>query len=153
MPFRLTNAPTMFQAYINRALTSLINIYYIIYLDDILIYSDLREEHVEHLRLVLERLRKYALYASRKKCKFFTDYLKFLRFIITIEGVSIDRSKLLIVEEQLIPKTLKEVQSFLGFANFYRRFIKRYLKVAGPLTTLTKGIKEGKGGSFKQSDN
>lgn len=72
MPFGLTNAPATFQAYINRALAGLVDIYYVVYLDDILIYSDSREQHVRDLRAVLARLRKFALYANRKKCNFFT---------------------------------------------------------------------------------
>jgi hypothetical protein len=111
----------------------------VVYLDDILIYSDTREEHTQHLRLVMERLRKYALYASRKKCEFYTYQLEFLGFIINDAGVSMDKRKLAAVKEWPTPTTLKEVQSFLRFANFYRRFIKNYSKIAAPLTAMTKG--------------
>jgi hypothetical protein len=73
IPFGLTNALATFQAYINKALTGYLNEFCVVYLDDILIYSKTTEEHARHLRFVIERLRKYALYADRKKCKFYTQ--------------------------------------------------------------------------------
>ena len=149
MPFGLTNAPATFQAYINKALAGMVDVSCVIYLDDILVYSDTREEHVRHLRAVLTALRKFALYASRKKCEFFADRLEFLRYIITADGVSMDRSKVSAIADWPAPKNLKEVQAFLGFANFYRRFVEHYSKRAAPLTSLSKGMKNGKGGSFR----
>ena len=89
------------------------------YLDNILIYSNSRKEHITHLRLVLDRLRKFALYRSRKKCKFYTDYLEFLGFIISATGVLMDRSKVAAIEEWPTLKNLQDVRGFLGFANFY----------------------------------
>ena len=142
MPFGLTNAPATFQAYINRALAGLFDVCCVVYLDDILIYSNTREQHAEHLRLVLERLRKYALYASLKKCEFFTHELEFLGFVVSAAGVTMDRRKVHAIETWPTPMTLKETQSFLGFANFYRRFIRHYSKIAAPLTALTKGNKD-----------
>ena len=152
MPFRLTNAPATFQAYINRALAGMVDVFCVIYLDDILIYSDSRAEHIRHLCAVLAALRKFALYASRKKCDFFADRLEFLGYIITSDGVSMDRSKVSAIADWPTPKNLKEVQAFLGFANFYCRFIKHYSKRAAPLTSLSKGMKNGKGGSFRWGD-
>jgi hypothetical protein len=99
MPFGLYNTPAMFQAYINRALAGLVDICCVVYLDDILIYSDTREQHVRDLRAVLERLRKFALYASFKKCKFFTDTVEFLGYTVSVAGVSIDKSRIATVEE------------------------------------------------------
>jgi hypothetical protein len=90
MLFGLTNAPATFQAYINRALIGLIDVYYVVYLDNILVYSLDRETHAESLRQVLERLRKYALFANRKKCSFFTTQVEFLGFIVSTDGVSMD---------------------------------------------------------------
>ena len=148
IPFSLTNAPATFQVYINRALAGLVDVYYVVYLDDILIYSNIRKEYTQYLRLIIERLKKYALYASRKKYEFYTYQLEFLGFIINGDGVLIDKRKLAVVKEQPILKTLKEVQSFLGFANFYQRFIKNYSKIASPFTSITKG----KGGPFNQGD-
>jgi hypothetical protein len=99
MPFTLYNTLAIFQAYINRALIGLVDICYIVYLDNILIYSDMREQHIQDLRIVLERLRKFALYISFKKYKFFTDTIEFLSYTISVVGVLIDKSRITIVEE------------------------------------------------------
>lgn len=144
MPFGLTNAPATFQAYINRALAGLVDHCCVVYLDDILVYSDSQADHVRHLREVLERLRKFALYASKKKCEFFIQEVEFLGFIVSTAGVSMDSRRVAAVEEWPTPKTFKDVQVFLGFTNFYRRFIQNYSKIIAPLTNLTKGAKNGK---------
>jgi hypothetical protein len=109
MPFGLCNVLATFQAYINRALVGLVNIYYVVYLDDILVYSDTREQYVRDLREVLERLRKFALYVSFKKCKFFTNTVEFLSYTVSVAGVSIDKSRIAIVEEWPRLKTFREV--------------------------------------------
>ena len=93
MPFSLTNAPTTFQAYIHRALAGLLDTIYIIYLNDILIFSETREQHADHVRIVLRRLREYRLYLNRKKCEFFTSQVSFLGYIISSAGVSMDASR------------------------------------------------------------
>ena len=93
MPFRLANAPATFQAYINKALIGYVNMFCVVYLDDILIYFMLLEEHQEHVRKVLERLRHYQLFVSLKKYKFATDRMEFLGFIISIKGVSMDQKR------------------------------------------------------------
>jgi hypothetical protein len=90
IPFRLINALATFQAYINKALTGYLDEFCVVYLDDILIYSKTTEEHARHLRLVMERLRKYALYANCKKCKFYTQSVQFLSFIVSNTSVTMD---------------------------------------------------------------
>lgn len=144
MPFGLANAPATFQAYINRALAGLVDITCVVYLDDILIYSEKTEEHEHHVRQVLERLRQFQLYANRKKCEFYTEQVEFLGFIVTTDGVQMDNRRIVAIQDWPVPKTYREVQVFLGFANFYRRFIHHYSQVAAPLTGLLKGSKEGK---------
>lgn len=144
MPFGLTNAPATFQAYISKALSGLVDVFCVVYLDDILIYSDSEEEHLQHLREVLERLRRFALYANLKKCKFFTQEVEFLGYIVSVAGVAMDQRRVDTIEEWLRPTSVKEIQIFLGFANFYRRFIRNYSKIVAPLTSLTKGMKAGK---------
>jgi hypothetical protein len=144
MPFGLTNAPATFQAYINRALAGLVDTCCVVYLDDILIYSDSHAEHVRHVREVLARLRKFALYANRKKCRFFATEVEFLGFIVSTEGVAMDKRRVATIEEWPTPTSVREVQTFLGFANFYRRFIRFYSKIVHALTSLTKGNKKGK---------
>jgi hypothetical protein len=109
MPFGLCNALATFQAYINCALVGLVDIYCIVYLDDILVYSDTCKQYVRDLREVLKRLRKFALYASFKKYKFFTDTMEFLGYTVSVAGVSIDKSRISIVEEWPRPKTFREV--------------------------------------------
>jgi hypothetical protein len=109
MPFGLYNTLATFQAYINRALAGLVDICYVVYLDDIIIYSDTREQHVRDLRAVLERLRKFTLYTSFKKCKFFTNTIEFLSYTMSVVGVSMDKSRIAIVEEWPRPKTIREV--------------------------------------------
>lgn len=144
MPFGLANAPATFQAYINRALAGLVDVTCVVYLDDILIYSADLAEHWEHVKQVLERLRQFALYASLKKCQFFTQKVEFLGFIVSTDGVAMDPERVATIREWPRPKSYREVQVFLGFANFYRRFIYGYSSIAAPLTGLLKGSKEGK---------
>lgn len=91
--FKLTNALATFQVYINKSLTGLINRFYIVYLNDILIYFDSKLEHLDYVKQVLKRLRRFDLYASLKKCEFFTTKVEFLSFIILINGVSIDKRR------------------------------------------------------------
>ena len=94
MPFRLTNAPVTFQGYINKALAGLVDVCCVVYLDNILIYSANEDDHVEHLKLVLERLQKFALYANEDKCEFFTDDVEYLGFRIGAEGVRMDPERI-----------------------------------------------------------
>jgi hypothetical protein len=134
MPFGLTNALATFQGYINRALGGLVNKCCVVYLDDILIFSNLREEHVRHVCEVLARLRKFALYGNLKKCSFFQERVAFLGFIVILNGVEMDPSRIDAVESWPTLRTYADIQQFLGFTNFYRRFIKDYSKIIKPLT-------------------
>jgi hypothetical protein len=93
MPFGLTNAPATFQGYINRALSGLVDVFCVVYLDDILIFSDNEEEHWKHVAHVLERLQRYRLYANLKKCQFAVNQVEFLGFIVSTDGVSMDPSR------------------------------------------------------------
>lgn len=137
MPFGLTNAPAVFQALINDVLRDMINRFVFVYLDDILIYSRNREEHVLHVRQVLERLLKNRLFVKAEKCEFHASTVSFLGYIISQGEVCMDPAKLSAVKDWPQPENRKELQRFLGFANFYRRFIRDYSKVAAPLTALT----------------
>lgn len=153
MPFGLTNAPATFQAYINQTLAGLMDTCCVVYLDDILIFSNSAEEHTQHLRAVLARLKKHALYANRKKCQFFATEVEFLGFIVSTEGVSMDPRRVATIAEWKAPASYHEVQVFLGFANFYRRFIKHYSKIAYGLTSMLKGSQNGKkSGSFELTE-
>jgi hypothetical protein len=136
MPFGLTNAPASFQQLMNEVLREFLDISVIVYLDDILIYSETREEHIRHITQVLERLRKHRLWAKAEKCRFFQNSVDFLGYIVSQDGVSMDPAKVKAILEWHSPKTIKDIQVFLGFANFYRRFIKGYSKITEPLTRL-----------------
>ena len=138
MPFGLTNAPATFQHLMNHIFHDLLDKCVIIYLDDILIYSPNDSEHRHHVKQVLERLRKNKLYAKHDKCEFHARQVEFLGFIVNPNGVSMDKTKVSAISDWPVPKNLKEVQSFLGFANFYRRFIDNYSSIASPLHSLTK---------------
>jgi hypothetical protein len=141
MPIGLTNAPATFQAYINRALSSLVDSICVVYLDDILIYSDSRESHLRHVREVLVRLCRFGLYANPKKCSFFASEMDFLGFIIGQDGIRIDPKRVETIANWPRPKSSYNVQVFLSFVNFYRRFIKGYSHIARPLNDLLKGSK------------
>jgi hypothetical protein len=109
MPFGLTNALATFQAYINRALAGLVDCFYVVYLDDILIYSNSREEHVQYLCEVLARLRKFGLYASRKKYDFFMTEVEFLSYIVSTVGVLMDTCRVATIQEWPVLKSFKDV--------------------------------------------
>jgi hypothetical protein len=138
VPFGLTNGPSTFQRYINTTLIDYLDQFCSAYIDDILIYSENLEEHREHVRKVLKRLSDAGLQPDIGKCEFHVTETKFLGFIIGTNGVAVDPQKVEIVKDWRTPASLKEVQSFLGFCNFYRKFILNYGRVALPLTNLTK---------------
>jgi len=144
MPFGLTNAPATFQAYINKALLGLVDVICIVYLDDILIFSKNEQDHERHLEEVLERLRRHALYANPKKCTFFTDEVEYLGFLIGKNGTRMDPSRVEAIAGWPVPKNFKELQIFLGFVNFYRRFIDGFAHISRPLSDLLKGSKDCK---------
>jgi hypothetical protein len=144
LPFGLSNAPATFQAYINQALVGLVDVTCVVYLDDILVFSEDPTEHTAAVHAVLERLRTYKLYANLKKCEFDTDTVEFLGFIVGPQGISMDPSRVETVRDWPEPTSFRDIQVFLGFTNFYRRFIHRYSKITYPLTEMLKGMESGK---------
>ena len=132
-----TNAPTTFQRLMNN-FSDLLDICILVYLDDILIYSDTLEEHHHHIREVLLRLQNNKLYARGDKCSFHEDTVEYLGFILLPNGLLMDPGKVSAILEWPEPRKVKDMQSFLGFANFYRRFISDYSKITVPLTRLTR---------------
>ena len=125
MPFGLTNAPATFQAYINEALKGLLDVTCVPYMDDICIYSDSVEEHAEHVREVLTRLRKAGLYVKLSKCEFDKQEIAFLGYVIGVHGVRMDDAKVKAITDWPVPQNFRDIQVFIRFANFYRRFILR----------------------------
>jgi hypothetical protein len=138
MPFGLTNAPSSFQEYINDALKEYLDDFVIAYLDDILIFSRTYEEHVQHVRKVMDKLKKHKIPLKLSKCEFHKNKIGFLGYIVSSEGLAPDPKKVQAIEEWPEPKTVKETQSFLGLINYYRKFILNFSKLAKPLTELTK---------------
>lgn len=137
MPFGLTNAPAVFQALINDVLRDFLDRFVFVYLDDILIFSKTLAEHHSHVRAVLQRLLENRLYAKAEKCEFHLTSVSFLGYILAGGQVKTDPAKVKAVTDWPVPSTRKQLQGFLGFANFYRRFIRNYSLVAAPLTRLT----------------
>lgn len=138
MPFGLTNAPATFQHFINDCLRDYLDVFCTAFLDDILIYSDTLEEHQSHVAKVLEALRQNGVLLKPEKCQFHTRSTSYLGLIVESGGIKMDPKKVEAVKNWSIPKNLKDVQAFLGFANFYRRFIRGFSELALPLTKLTR---------------
>jgi hypothetical protein len=138
MPFGLTNAPASFQRWMNEVLRDYLDVFCIAYLHDILIYSDNIEQHRQHVKMILERVEEVGLKLKASKCEFHTDRMEYLGYIILPSGIQMDLEKVRAVAEWREPTDMKGVQSFRGFANFYRRFIRDFSKITAPLTRLTR---------------
>ena len=123
MFFELINASTTFQIYVNKALKSLIDIVCVIYLNDILIFSKNRKSHVKNVTIVLRRLKKFRLYIKLKKCFFFVDVVKYLKFIVMRDDVTMNSRRIITIRNWFISRFFKNIQIFFEFTNFYRRFI------------------------------
>jgi hypothetical protein len=123
MPFGLTNAPATFQTFINNVVAPYLDRFCTAYLDDTLIYSDTLEEHQEHVNRVLEAFEKAGLHLKPEKCEFQCQEVKYLGVIISTEGIKMDPEKITAVQDWEAPRNLKDGRTFLGFANFYHRFV------------------------------
>ena len=134
----LTNGPATYQRYMNDVLFDYLDDFCMAYLDDILVYSEDPLEHYEHVKKVLHHLRDAGLQVDIKKSEFRTTRTKFLGFIVSTKGIEVDPEKIVVVRDWQAPSTVKGVQGFLGFCNFYRRFIREYGRIARPLTLLTR---------------
>jgi len=137
MPFGLTNAPVAFQRFMNDIFSDLLDVCVMIYLDDILIYSNNMSEHHWHVKEVLKHLHKAGLYAKAEKCKFHSKSVEYLGYILSPSGLTMSDDKIKIIQDWPEPKKVKDIQFFLGFANFYHQFIFNYLDIVILLTRLT----------------
>ena len=137
MPFGLTNAPAVFMDLMNRVYKPYLDKFVIVFIDDILIYSLNKEEHVERLRIILELLKKENLYGKFSKCDFWISTVQFLGHIINSQGIHVDPAKIEAVKGWTSPTNPTEIRQFLGLAGYYRRFIEDFSKIAKPLTELT----------------
>ncbi|KAJ9523167.1 hypothetical protein QJQ45_024088, partial [Haematococcus lacustris] len=135
--FGLTNAPATFQRVMNTVFKPLINKSVLVYIDDILVMSNTPEEHLVHLREVLQLMREHKLYAKMSKCEFNQPKLVFLGHIVGGDGIAVDPAKVQVVKDWPAPRSVKDLQAFLGLANYFRRFIPNFSAIAAPLTNLT----------------
>ncbi|QRW20373.1 Retrotransposable element Tf2 protein [Rhizoctonia solani] len=138
MTFGLTNAPAAFQHFMNKLFKDLLDVCVIIYLDDILIYSKEDAIHTQHVHEVLRRLMENQLFCKASKCTFHVTSVEYLGIIVLDKGFSLDKLKIQAVQEWPTPTKVKEVQLFLGFANFLRRFVANFGHMARPLHNLVK---------------
>jgi hypothetical protein len=136
MPFGLTNAPATFQCIMNQVLQPFLRKFVMVFLDDILIYSNSLEEHAQHLQLVLQALLDNQLYLKQSKCSFAQHQLEYLGHIISADGVATDPQKITAMLHWPQPTTMTELRAFLGLTGYYRKFVKGYGILAQPLTTL-----------------
>ena len=138
MLFGLTNTPATCQALINNIIRAHLDQTAITYLDNILVYSNMQQEHTKHVKDVLRCLQEAGLKLNLKKYKFNKPEVEFLRYIIGVEEIKIDSEKVKVIQQWPTLTSVKEVQVFLGFANFNQQFVKNYSQTATPLTELTK---------------
>ena len=138
MPFGLTNAPTTFIDLMHRVFQPYLDQFVVVFVDDILIYSQLEWEHEDHLRIVLQFMRDHQLYAKLSKCEFWLIEVRFLGHVVSALGVSVDPEKVEAVMSWERLKSVFEIRSFLGLAGYYRRFIEDFSRLAAPMMKLTR---------------
>ncbi|GJR09562.1 putative reverse transcriptase domain-containing protein [Tanacetum coccineum] len=137
MQFGLTNAPAVFTDLMNRVCKPYLDKFVIVFIDDILIYSKSKQDHEEHLKLILELLKKEELYAKFSMCKFWIPKVQFLGHVIDSKDIHVDPTKIKPIKYWASPKSPMEIRQFLGLAGYYRRFIKGFSKIAKSITKLT----------------
>ena len=150
MPFGLTNAPATFQRLIKSCMGDLHLTQCLLYLDDIVIFSDTYEKHLQRPDAVFQRLSEAGLKLKPSKCCLFQHSIKYLGHIVSKKGISTDPEKISSVQNWPVPKNIRELQSFLGFVGYYRRFIKNFSQIAKPLHSLTKGSMHKVKGKLKR---
>ena len=137
MPFGLTNAPAVFMDLMHRLFQPYLDQFVMVFVDDILIYSQYEEEHEDHLRIVLEALREHQLYTKCSKCEFWLTEVRFLGHVVSASDVSVELEKVEAVMSWERPKSIFEIHSFLGLVGYYKRFIEDFSQLATPIMRLT----------------
>ncbi|KAL4319491.1 hypothetical protein GQ457_18G008410 [Hibiscus cannabinus] len=138
MPFGLTNAPSTFQATMTDLFKPFLSKFVLIFLDDILVYSDDWQDHLRHVRLVLQLLRENGFVAKRSKCDFDRESIDYLGHIVSSKGLAVDPAKVAAIQSWPTPSNIKSVRGFLGITGYYRRFIQGFASLAAPLSDLLK---------------
>ena len=138
MPFGLANAPAAFMDLMQRVFQPYLDQFVVVFVDDILIYSQSEREHEDHLRVILQLLRDHQLYAKFSKCEFWLTEVRFLENVVSASGVLVDLEKVEVVKSWERPKSVFEIHGFLGLAGYYRRFIEDFSRLAAPMTRLTR---------------
>lgn len=139
MPFGLTNASSTFMQLMNEVLKEFLGKFVIVYLDDILIFSKTLEEHMVHMCMVFEKLREGKLLINLKKCSFVEKELVYLGFVVSAEGLKMDPKKVQAILEWPTLRSATGVRSFHGLASFYRKFIRNFGSICGPLIETIRG--------------
>ncbi|KAL0172286.1 hypothetical protein M9458_032597, partial [Cirrhinus mrigala] len=139
MPYGLSISPSIFQTFMNEVFREFLHRFVVVYIDYILIYSRNQAEHRQHVQQVLQKLRDPSLFLKLEKCEFHQPSVQLLGYNISAEGVQMDQCKVNAIQKWPQPSCVKELQRFLGFTNFYRRFIKDYSSITAPLTSLLRG--------------
>ena len=137
MPFGLTNAPAAFMDLMHRVFQPYFDQFVMVFVNDILIYSQSEREHEDHLRIVLQLLRDHQLYAKFSKCEFWLTKVRFLGHLVSASDMSVDLEKVKSMMSWERPKSVFEIRSFLGFAEYYGRSIEDFSRLAAPMTRLT----------------
>ena len=138
MSFGLTNSPATFMELMNGVFRQYLDSFVIVFIDDILVYSNTEEDHVRHLRIVLQRLREEKLYAKFSKFEFWLTFVAFLGHVVSMEGIRVDPAKIKAVRGWTRPTSPTEIRSFVGFTGYYRRFVQSFSTIVAPLTRLTR---------------
>ena len=133
MSFGLTNAPVSFMSLMNGIFKPYLDLFVIVFIDDILVYSKSKKEHEEHLRMLLEMLMEKKLYAKFSKSEYWLDSVSFLGHVVSKDGVMVDPSKIEAVKNWVRPTNVTEIRSFVGLASYYRRFVKGFSSVSSQL--------------------
>ena len=141
MPLGLSNTPASFHCYINKILAKKFDIFVIVYLDDILIYiKDPGQDHVEAMGWVLNILQRQGLFANLKRCRFHKDKICFLGYVVSAQRVKIEDEQIKAVKNWPKPMSVRDIQVFIGVADFYRRFIQGFSRIAALVTSMLKTI-------------
>ena len=139
MSFGLSNTPSTFMWLMNTMLRPYIGKFVVIYFDGILVFSKNKEDHLQHLKIILDKLRKHQLYANLNKCRFLQESLVFVGSFISTKGVNMDSKKVRAILEWPSPRSITKVRSFHGLATFYIKFIRNFSSIVAPITDCTKG--------------